>query len=268
MFIEKGLVKKPADAVFAPRINETDIYYDDEPEISCILPQLNPYEPSIISFINPQRLPGCTTQTEKVPTPMFPADRKQIPQFVELRDGTFHVTEASNQLCQNLSFRLLSFGSDEKKLRVENSKTVSNTPVTGDFVEVICKVRQESSWHGEVVAKLGAKSSLLREVKNFRAQIYENESIVKRVEKQISVKYKGASEQPLNVLFLGKSSSNVAEFAGFDSTSRAGFYRELPETVNYLSKRFSFVNDKDPKLSAMRRSWEARMKETGEMMPL
>lgn len=65
-YIEKGLVEEPTSpALYAPSSNES-LYFDEDVGSTCIIPQLNPYDPSIVNLISAQRLPNCTTLTEKV----------------------------------------------------------------------------------------------------------------------------------------------------------------------------------------------------------
>ena len=177
----------------------------------------------------------------------------QIPKIGELRSDGYFINP-NTDLCESYTYRSLILGEDEKRLKLGMSEVLHmDKPLKGDLLEVVCKVRANHDWVKEAKAKLGAKSALTKEVKAFYAQIVEEPQTIEKA--KLSNKYKDASEKPLNVLLIG-----------FDSTSRASFYRQLPETVNYLSKRFTFVNDKDENLAAMRRLWEKRMQENGQKL--
>jgi hypothetical protein len=101
---------------------------------------------------------------------------------------------------------------------------------------------------------------LQKELKNFHAKIYETKQLqnaTKSALQEIEASRNPAKEPPLNILFIGLLSIQFSlTRIGMDSTSHASFYRQLPKTVSYLSKSFTFMNDANETLSYMRREFE------------
>ena len=97
----------------------------------------------------------------------------------------------------------------------------------------------------------GGKKSL----KTFHAQISEKSTAIERATEKLAELKKSSGapkEKPYNILFVG-----------FDSTSHANFYRQIPKTIRYLRSKFTWANENDEGLNGMRKKYESTMKKRG-----